>query len=216
MKVPVPSWRSTVSRSAFSIDAARGSIPSSAATRRPIDACRGCRGVHRRTAPATPWPSRRVIGHFVGAKTATAFVRQHPDLAQLLVLVTPGFFPRVGMTLLTRLRILWARVSSPTRQFPIPLSAPELFTATPKWLDFLRQDPLALHQATARFLVESVRLDRSLRDVPAQHPAPHTPLARRPRSDHRQRTDTLVRRALRRPRRRPGLSASASHAGIRA
>jgi alpha-beta hydrolase superfamily lysophospholipase len=45
----------------------------------------------------------------------------------------------------------------------VPLDDPELFTATPRWLTFLREDPLALRQATARFLVESIRLDYYLK-----------------------------------------------------
>ena len=65
-----------------------------------------------------------------------------------------------------RLRILLARIFRPQRLFPIPLNDPELFTATPRWLDFLRHDPLAIHQATARFLLESARLDAYLRFVP--------------------------------------------------
>ena len=47
----------------------------------------------------------------------------------------------------------------PGRLFRIPLDDPELFTANPRWLEFLRNDPLALRQATARLLLESVRLD---------------------------------------------------------
>src|SRR5262249_18503254 len=36
---------------------------------------------------------------------------------------------------------------------------PALFTATPKWQQYIRQDALSLQRATARLLVESVRLD---------------------------------------------------------
>jgi acylglycerol lipase len=46
------------------------------------------------------------------------------------------------------------------------LSDPELFTLNPRWLPFLRDDPLRLHQVTARLLIESVRLDGYLRFVP--------------------------------------------------
>jgi alpha-beta hydrolase superfamily lysophospholipase len=42
------------------------------------------------------------------------------------------------------------------------LNDPELFTKDPHWLGFLRNDALALHQATARFLISSVHLDRQL------------------------------------------------------
>src|SRR5262249_41557171 len=47
----------------------------------------------------------------------------------------------------------------------VPLSDPELFTANPHWQQFLREDPLSVRQATARLLLESVRLDGYLRFV---------------------------------------------------
>src|SRR5262249_36293351 len=101
-----------------------------------------------------------------GGKLATALQRRHPGLADALALLCPGFFPRGGLSLRQKLRVLGARLVAPRRLFPVPLDEPELFTETPRWLDFLRQDPLALHRATARFLVESVRLDLYLRLVP--------------------------------------------------
>src|SRR5262249_451180 len=48
----------------------------------------------------------------------------------------------------------------------------ELFTATPRWLEFLRDDPLALKHATARFLMASFFLDVYLRRVPRHVRAP--------------------------------------------
>ena len=98
-----------------------------------------------------------------GGKVAVALDRRHPGLVSGLVLMCPGFFAQVRPPLGQRLAILWSRLVNPTRKFPIPLSEPELFTENPRWLEFLRKDPLALHQATARLLVESVRLDTYLR-----------------------------------------------------
>ena len=50
----------------------------------------------------------------------------------------------------------------------MPLQEPELFTATPHWQKFIRDDPAALRQATARFFVSSVFLDRAVRSAPRQ------------------------------------------------
>lgn len=94
-----------------------------------------------------------------GGKLAVALQRRHPGLVAGLALLGPGLFPRVRPPLRQRLAIAWARVTAPRRLFPIPLDDPELFTASPHWQRFLREDPLSLHQATARFLVESARLD---------------------------------------------------------
>jgi alpha-beta hydrolase superfamily lysophospholipase len=98
-----------------------------------------------------------------GAKLAVGLIRRHPGLVDGLILVAPGFFPRVAPTMGERIGMLGARLVNPGRLFPVPLDEPQLFTATPRWLDFLRNDPLALRQATARFFVESVRLDWYLR-----------------------------------------------------
>jgi alpha-beta hydrolase superfamily lysophospholipase len=101
-----------------------------------------------------------------GGKLAVGLQKRHPGLCDALALLCPGFIPRIRPPLGQRLRIFLARLFRPRKLFPIPLNDPELFTATPRWLDFLRNDTLSLHQATARFLVESVRLDLYLRRVP--------------------------------------------------
>jgi alpha-beta hydrolase superfamily lysophospholipase len=103
-----------------------------------------------------------------GGKLATALQRRHPGLVAGLALLCPGFHSLVRPSRRERLAIAWARLTHPTRLFPIPLNDVELFTATPRWQAFLRADPLSLREATARFLVESVRLDFYLRSVPAK------------------------------------------------
>jgi alpha-beta hydrolase superfamily lysophospholipase len=100
-----------------------------------------------------------------GGKLATALQRRHPGLVDGLALLCPGFFPKVRPSLKQRLSIAWSRLVAPRRLFPIPLNDPELFTATPRWQQFIRDDPLGLREATARFLVESVRLDGYLHFV---------------------------------------------------
>jgi alpha-beta hydrolase superfamily lysophospholipase len=100
-----------------------------------------------------------------GGKPVVALQRRHPGLVDGLVLLCPGFCPRVGPKRKERLAILWARLTAPRRLFPVPLSDPQLFTATPRWQEFIRDDPLSIRQATARFFVESVRLDLYLRFV---------------------------------------------------
>jgi alpha-beta hydrolase superfamily lysophospholipase len=121
----------------------------------------------RSTTPATQQPMPIfLVAISWGGKVATALLRRRPGCAEGVALLCPGFFPRVSLSLRERLRIAWARLVAPRRQFPVPLDDPELFTASPQWHQFLRDDPLTLHRATARFLVESVRLDIALRRAP--------------------------------------------------
>ncbi|MCI0462804.1 MAG: lysophospholipase [Gemmataceae bacterium] len=98
-----------------------------------------------------------------GGKLATALQRRHPGLVDGLALLCPGFFPQVKPPFLQRLRIVWSRLVRPRRLFPIPLNDPDLFTANPTRQQFIRDDALGLRQATARLLIESVRLDGYLR-----------------------------------------------------
>jgi alpha-beta hydrolase superfamily lysophospholipase len=103
-----------------------------------------------------------------GGKLAVALASRHPGKVDGLVLVCPGFYPRVGPSLRQRAGIAWARLVSPRRLFPVPLQDPELFTATPHWRQFIRDDPVSLRMATARFFVASLFLDRALRTAPAR------------------------------------------------
>ncbi len=104
-----------------------------------------------------------LLGISWGGKIATAVTHRCRGLVDGLILIAPGFVPRIGLPLQDRLAILAARLVNPRRLFPVPLSEAELFTMTPLWQDFVRNDPLSLRAATARFFVESVRLDWYLR-----------------------------------------------------
>lgn len=108
-----------------------------------------------------------LVGISWGGKLAAALQRRHPGLVSGMALLCPGFFAQVRPSRRERLAILWARLTRPGKLFPVPLNDPELFSATPRWQEFIRTDPLALREATARLLVESVRLDGYLRLVPA-------------------------------------------------
>ncbi len=107
-----------------------------------------------------------------GGKVAAGVVKRRPGLVDGMALLCPGFYHRLSLSLSEKAAVVWARLTRPTRLFPIPLSDPRLFTATEKWLKFLREDPLTLHQATARFLIGSAALDLYLRDAPSRIKVP--------------------------------------------
>lgn len=103
-----------------------------------------------------------------GGKLALALEGRHPGLVDGLILLCPGFYPRVGPSLGERLRIAWCRLVSPKQLFPVPLQDAELFTASPPWQQFIREDPHSLRRATARFFAASVFLDYELRSLAGQ------------------------------------------------
>jgi alpha-beta hydrolase superfamily lysophospholipase len=98
-----------------------------------------------------------------GGKLAVAVQRRHPGLVDGLALLSPGFSYRVTPSFRERLDIFASRLFSPRRPFPIPLNEPDLFTTSARWQQFIRDDRLGLREATARFFIESVRLDLYLR-----------------------------------------------------
>ena len=110
-----------------------------------------------------------LLGISWGSKLAITLEHFYPGLVRSIGLIAPGMCPRIGPGRGQRVTILAYRVFSPRRLFPIPLNDPALFTATPRWQAFIRDDPHALRQATARLLVESARLDivlkRALRSI---------------------------------------------------
>jgi alpha-beta hydrolase superfamily lysophospholipase len=133
---------------------ARGDLPS---FRRALDDI----AEFLRTLPAD---RPRVLGAISwGGKLGVALQYRHPGLVDGLALLCPGFFPVIRPSFFTRMRIGRCALTSPRRMFPIPLNDPALFTESERWREFLRTDPLALHEATARMLFQSNSLDMYLR-----------------------------------------------------
>ncbi len=139
---------------------ARGDAPS---FRRLLDDIHGFVQGLREGTPETPVV---LIACSWGGKLGPALLRRRPGSVDALVLLCPGLFPQVRPSLGQRLAIVASRLVTPRKLHLIPLNDPSLFTATPRWQEFIAGDPLALHAATARLLTESVRLDLYLQRVP--------------------------------------------------
>ena len=95
-----------------------------------------------------------------GAKVALGLaLRKHTDG---LVLIAPALQMRVGLTLSAKISVAAAALLCPKRHYSIPIEREEMFTQIPDQLDFIRKDPLRLKTATAKFLVETKKLDRHI------------------------------------------------------
>lgn len=108
---------------------------------------------------------RRVVlvGLSWGGKLAAAHALAWPGDADALVLITPGFKALVDVGPLDKLKIVLFSQLSPESQVASPIE-PEMFTTTPRYLDYIENDPLRLTHATARFYWQSNRLDAWLED----------------------------------------------------
>ena len=104
-----------------------------------------------------------LVGLSWGGKLAVAAALDEPEGVRALVLVTPGLVPRVDLTLGNKVRALASLASGGHATIDLPI-APEMFTRTPRWLDYIEHDPGRLTAVTARFLLASRSIDRRLRD----------------------------------------------------
>lgn len=128
------------------------------------DLAAACRFVRARTGSAR----LHLLGVSWGGMLAAAYAGQPPSRDHLasLTLIAPGIIPRVDVAIATKLGVALCLLAAPRKRFDIPLSDVELFTDVDAMRDYLRNDGLALHRATARFLFASRRLDRHLRRLP--------------------------------------------------
>jgi alpha-beta hydrolase superfamily lysophospholipase len=108
-------------------------------------------------------PTQPVILQAVswGGKLATALTAHRPELVDALALLYPGLCPRIGPTFKQRCLLALAKRLGINRKLaPIPLSDPTLFTGDESWQQFIRDDKLALHEATTGFFFANQNLDQ--------------------------------------------------------
>jgi len=104
-----------------------------------------------------------IVGVSWGGKLALAFALLQPGLLDTVALVAPGLFPAIDLPTTTKVFIACCALAAQKRRFDIPLNEPHLFTENPERQRFIRDDPLRLTKATARFFAVSAALDRLIR-----------------------------------------------------
>ena len=150
------------------------------------------------------------------AKLGVVYASRRPAPLSGLLLLGPGLLPTVSLSRTRQLVVVAGHLVAPTARLAIPLT-PELYTANPRYLDFIRADPLRLLKATTRFFWETARLDRRRARAAAGLAAPAAPApGRGRRDDGRGRHAALVLPARRRGQDLPGLSRRRPHPGLRA
>ena len=104
-----------------------------------------------------------LVGLSWGGKLALAYGLSQREAVDGLVLITPGLRANVDVSGFQKLRIALLTTIHPTARAPVPIK-PEMFTTTPVYLDYIRNDPLRLTSATVRFFWQSRRLDQFIDD----------------------------------------------------
>jgi alpha-beta hydrolase superfamily lysophospholipase len=91
-----------------------------------------------------------LVGLSWGGKLATAYELEYPQNINGLILITPGIKALVDVSLPVKLKIVLYAQLSPETPIASPIT-PEMFTTTPRYLDYIKGDPSRLTHATARF-----------------------------------------------------------------
>jgi alpha-beta hydrolase superfamily lysophospholipase len=96
-----------------------------------------------------------------GGKLASLSAARRPELVDALALLYPGICSRVRPTVTQSARLWLARVLGIRhKRVEIPLNDPALFTAEPRWQEFIQHDPLTLRDVTSGFLLAHQDLTR--------------------------------------------------------
>lgn len=99
-----------------------------------------------------------------GGKLAIAIARRYPNLISSLGLICPGLYSPFEPGIIRRLILQTPLPRHMQRcRLAIPLRDPALFTDTPAWQAFIRDDPLTLREITWRFAREDRTLTRYVR-----------------------------------------------------
>jgi alpha-beta hydrolase superfamily lysophospholipase len=132
----------------------RGHVPSYEQALDDLDLFRALAATEQPGAPLF------LAGSSWAAKLAIAGAARSPEGLAGLVLLGPGLFPRVDLTVGQKLAVLLAHRVRPQADLPIPL-VPDDYTRNPAYLEYVRRDAYRLLTATSRLFWETGRLDRA-------------------------------------------------------
>lgn len=105
-----------------------------------------------------------LMGISWGGKLAPAIARARPDLLAGLGMLCPGIYARQQPGWFKRSCLsLSGRLGVHEKTVSIPLQEPELFTDSPRWQAYIRNDPLTLRRITLRFARQDLQLTRHTR-----------------------------------------------------
>jgi len=104
-----------------------------------------------------------LVGLSWGGKLALAAALDQPRGVRAIVLVTPGLVSRLDLGWPEKLGLLASLAVGGRARVKLPIE-PEMFTRTPRYLDFIRSDPDRIERVTARLLLAGRSLDRRISD----------------------------------------------------
>ena len=119
-----------------------------------------------------PHRSIHLVGHCFGALVAFLYAALYrPQRVASVVLATPALYTRTDLAPRDKLRVLRSVLRGRDERVPIPLAPEELSELEP-FVQFVRDDPLALSAAPARLFYEVRRARGLLREAASALRAP--------------------------------------------
>ena len=115
-----------------------------------------------RALAGTRYDSFHILGHCFGAIVALLYAALHrPARVASVVLATPALYTRTDLPSRDKMRVLWSVLRRRPARVPVPLS-PAQFSELEPFIEFVREDPLALRTVPARLMYEVLRARRRL------------------------------------------------------
>lgn len=106
-----------------------------------------------------------------GAKAGATFAAEGKEPIDGLALISPALSVNLGLPAKDLVGVVASLIADERRTFPIPLR-PHHYTDNLPYREFVAQDPLRLLHVTARFYLETARLDRRARQAPPRIQVP--------------------------------------------
>ena len=111
-----------------------------------------------------PYKKIHLMGLCWGARLCLPLCVDKEKEISSVILLSPGLFPRVDYSFFKKIEIGWNYFIHPKKKFSLPLKD-SFFTQNPIYLKFIEEDPLGLRRVSARFLIETLKLNQLARKV---------------------------------------------------
>lgn len=131
-----------------------------------------------------------------GAKPALVMASRLYPWLRKLALITPGFKPHLSFSLGEKIMVALRLIGGQKKKcLPIPIPGADFFTHTPKYQQFISEDPATLTACTVQCFYQSLLLDIAVHTIGQLH---HVPTLMQLASDDRIINNELTRQLFKR------------------
>lgn len=101
-----------------------------------------------------------------GAKLAFVMCAENYPWISKMVFITPGILSRLGFGFFKKTAVVKNLILNHGKKYmPIPIPGPEYFSKYKKWQDYIAGDKYALTECTARFFLNTSKIDRQIAKI---------------------------------------------------